>query len=114
MDNTPKTIPFDTLQFMPRFEYGDQGQLAEISGAHQGTVLGTGFARLTNAYIPWTIKYDEVLLVIEGSVTIETNDDELIANAKDSIWLPKGTNLVYRAENALVFYAIHPANWAEL
>ena len=26
---------------------------------------------------------------------------------------PKGTSLEYEAENALIVYAIHPANWAE-
>ncbi len=68
---------------------------------------------MQNAVIPWTVKYDEVLMVVEGEITIETDQRNLVASARDCIWLPKGTELVYRADDALIFYAIHPWNWAE-
>lgn len=107
----PALIPFDSLNFSPRFEYGDQAKVVEICGTAKGTELGTGFGRFTNATIPWKIKYDEVLLVLEGSVTVETDAGSFTAGPKDCVWLPKGTDLVYKAESALVYYAIHPANW---
>ena len=106
-------IPFNKLGFLPRFEYGHQAQIAEVTGRAQGTVLGSGFARFSDAKIPCTIKYDEVLLVLEGQVTIETSDGDLVAGPQDCIWLPAGTELTYLSESALVFFAIHPANWAE-
>lgn len=62
--------------------------------------------------IPWTVQYDEVVLVLEGSFTVRTDDGVLNGSAMDSIWLPAGTKLTYKAEEALLFYAIHPANWA--
>ena len=111
--SSARTIQFDGLTFAPRFEYGDQAQAVEICGTGDGSELGTGFARLTNAEFPWTIKYDEILLVVEGNVTVETKQGSFLAGPKDTIWLPKGTELVYKAESALIFYAIHPANWAE-
>ena len=77
------------------------------------TELGTGFGRFTDAVIPWTVKYDEILLVVEGEVTVETNRGDFKAGPNDCIWLPKGTELTYRAKSALVFYAIHPVNWME-
>ena len=101
------------MTFNPRFEYGDQAQVAPVCGVDGSTELGAGYVRMTNARIPWTIKYDEMVLVIEGSFTIHTGGTELTAKAGESIWLPKGTELVYEAESALLFYAIHPANWAE-
>ena len=110
--DTPVLMPFDSLEFSPRFEYGDQAKVVELCGSGQGTELGTGFGRFINATIPWTVKYDEVLLVIEGNVTVETKSGSFTAGPRDCIWLPKGTDLVYRAQNALVFYAIHPANWS--
>ena len=109
----PCTIPFDALTFAPRFAYGDQAEVVEVIGAGDGTVLGTGFGRFINASIPWTVQYDEVLLVIEGSVTVRTDEEALVAGPLDCIWLPKGTELRYEAESALVYYAIHPSSWAE-
>lgn len=68
---------------------------------------------MTKASIPWTVRYDEVLVVLEGQITARTADGDLTANPQDCIWLPAGTQLTYIAENTLVFYAIEPANWAE-
>jgi len=103
---------FADQAFTPRFEYGDQAQVASLCGADDGTRLGAGFVRLTSADIPWAIKYDEMIYVIEGTFTVETDTDSLTANAKDSIWLPAGTRLTYKCDNALLFYAIYPSDWA--
>ena len=108
-----KRIAFDQLKFAPRFAYGEQAGVVEVTGTGEGSKLGTGFARFTNAELPWTVKYDEVILVIEGSLMVRGPEGDLVANPLDCIWLPKGTALTYCAENALVFYAIHPADWLE-
>ncbi len=110
---TARRIAFGDLPFLPRFAYGDQAEIAVVTGAEDGTPLGTGFARFHQAAIPWTVRYDEVLLVLDGSVTVETGEAALKLGPLDSAWLPKGSELTYRAQDALVFYAIHPSNWAE-
>ncbi len=109
----PRVSVFADLRFQPRFEHGDQAQAVQICGADDMVALGAGFGRMTNARFPWTIKYDEVLLVIEGRLTVHTAEGELTAGPKDTIFLPRGTALEYEAENALIFYAIHPADWAD-
>ncbi len=111
---TARRIAFGDLPFQPRFAYGDQAEIAVVTGAEDGTPLGSGFARFRQAAIPWTVRYDEVLLVLNGRVTVETSDGALELGPRDCAWLPKGTELVYRAQDALVFYAIHPSDWAEL
>jgi ethanolamine utilization protein EutQ len=108
-----RRIPLGELSFQPRFAYGEQAEIAEVTGTGDGTTLGTGFARFTNAEIPWAIQYDEVLLVIEGQVTVRTKEGDFTLGPRDSLWLPKGTELIYCSDSALVFYAIHPSNWAE-
>lgn len=108
-----RVIPLGGLGYQPRFAYGDMAEVAEITGTGDGTALGTGMVRMTDAEIPWTIKYDEVILILEGRLEIDTAAGTLTANAMEAIWLPAGTELVYRAESALMFYAIQPANWAE-
>ena len=108
----PKVVRFAELEFQPRFEHGEMAQLAEVSGTSLGSELGVGFARMTNARIDWTIRYDEVLIVLSGALKVHTATGTLSAGPRDSIWLPKGTKLTYEAKDALVAYAIHPADWA--
>ncbi|WP_343563840.1 AraC family ligand binding domain-containing protein [Kiloniella sp. b19] len=110
---SPKVLSFADLDFRPRFEYGDQARIAELCGTGEKTELGSGFARFKCADIPWTVRYDEMLLVLEGQLTVLCGEDRLTAGSGDCIWLPRGTELRYRSEEALVFYAIHPANWKE-
>lgn len=109
----PRLASPDGLVWKPRFEYGEMAELAEVSGTVDDTPLGTGFARMSGARIPWTIRYDEILLVLEGRVTVHAAGERINAEPHQAIWLPGGTELVYEAEDALVFYAIHPADWAE-
>ena len=113
-DTAPaRVIPFEDLSFVPRFDYGHMAKVTEVVGAGDGSILGTGFGRFTDAEIPWTVKYDEVLLVLEGEVTVRTAEGDLIAGPQDCIWLPNGTELTYIAKSALVFYAMQPTIWAE-
>lgn len=109
----PRVMRPGEMTFAPRFAYGDQAQVAVACGPGDGTELGCGYVRMSGAEIPWTIKYDEIVLVLEGSITIQTEAGDLTAGEHDSIWLPAGTELTYVSENALLFYAIHPANWAQ-
>lgn len=109
----PRLMKASDLSFIPRFAYGDQAQAARLCGTEDGSELGCGFGRMSRAEIPWTIKYDEILLVLEGSLTVRTADGDLVANKHDTVWLPAGTELTYVTDDAMIFYAIHPANWAE-
>lgn len=108
----PRVNRFADLSFNPRFEHGEQASAAQICGPDNMSDLGAGFGRLTNARFAWTLKYDEIILVLEGELTIHTDGKTLTAAKHDSIWLPAGTELEYAAENALIAYAIHPANLA--
>ncbi|MGB0506955.1 MAG: ethanolamine utilization protein EutQ [Pikeienuella sp.] len=99
-------------EFQPRFAYGDQAQAAMLCGTDDGSKLGAGLVRMENACIPWQVKYDEIILVLEGTFSVRIGDDLLTAHALDTMWLPAGTDLIYEAEKALLFFAIHPADWA--
>ncbi len=113
-DKSPaRVVSPDAITFTPRFEYGHMTKAATVSGPEDGTRLGSGYVKLTQAEIPWTVKYDEVILVLEGSLTVRTADGDLAVEPHQSIWLPKGTALTYVAEDALVFFAIEPADWAK-
>ena len=102
---------FDCLKFEPRFEYGHMAEVSVTAGEQDGAELGTGFARFSHARIPWTIQYDEVLIVFEGTLRVHCGGDIHELGPRDSLWLPAGTELIYESESALVAYAIHPSNW---
>ncbi len=109
----PRVMSLSELSFTPRFEYGDQAQVAQLCGADDGSKLGVGLVRLTKAAIPWTIKYDEFILVLEGTFIVKTNETELVASANQAMWLPAGTQLTYKSDQALLLYAIQPTDWAQ-
>ena len=109
----PRVMEWANSTFQPRFEHGDQAQAAPLCGTDDGSKLGAGFGRLTNASFEWTVHYDEIILVLEGDVTAITETETLKAGPKDTIWLPAGTRVTYEAKEALIFYAIQPADWAE-
>jgi ethanolamine utilization protein EutQ len=105
---------FDDLAFTPRFEYGEMAEVAGVCGAADGSELGAGWGRFSNARIPWTIRYDEVLTVFDGELRLHAGGEVHRLRPRDCIWLPAGTELIYEAESALVHFAIHPANWREI
>lgn len=113
-DKSPVRLQrFSDLEFMPRFEYGDMAESVEICGSSDGSKLGSGFVRMENAHIPWTIQYDEVLIVFEGELHVHANGEIHSLYPRDSLWLPAGTELIYETDSALVAYAIYPSDWHE-
>ena len=106
----PMVVAFKALKFNPRFAYGDVCEIGEVIGMAEGTELGTGFARMTKARIPWTVSYDEVLTVVEGALKVHTGGNVHELGRYDSMWIPSGTELIYEAESALVHYAVHPVS----
>jgi ethanolamine utilization protein EutQ len=111
LKKAPTTIRFHDLKFEPRFEYGDVCTIGVTVGDSYGSELGTGFARMRRAHIPWTVKYDEVLTVIEGHLRVHIGGEVHELGRLDSLWIPNGTSLIYEAEDALVHYAIYPAKF---
>jgi len=109
---TPRVIAFKDIAFVPRFEHGDACTIGEVVGAREGTELGTGFARMMGARIPWTTSYDEVLTVLEGELDVHAGGQIHHLGPRDSMWIPSGTKLIYEAQDALVHYAIHPVSAA--
>ncbi len=109
----PRRVRFEDLDFQPRFKHGDMAQLAEVAGTKDGTALGVGFARMTAARIDWTVQYDEVLIVLSGRLKVHAGSTIHDRGPHDSLWLPAGTALTYESEDAMIAYAIHPADWAE-
>lgn len=104
---------FNDLVFNPRFAYPEMCEVAEVAGLKDFIELSGGFAKFKDAKIPWQVKYDEIILVLKGYFTVETSNRTLSAGPLGTIWLPKGTEVTYKAKNALVFYSLQPASWSK-
>ncbi len=110
---TPARVArFKELRFQPRFAYPEMAEVVEVAGLADRSELSGGFARFSNAEIPWHVKYDELILVLSGQFAVETPEGRLEAGPMDTIWLPAGTKVTYASKDALVFYSLHPAGWA--
>ncbi len=102
---------FADLRFQPRFAYPEMAEVVEVAGLADRSELSGGFARFTRADIPWQVKYDELILVLAGELTVETPEGRMTAGPQDTIWLPAGTSVRYISDEALVFYSLQPASW---
>ncbi|MEO8242681.1 MAG: cupin domain-containing protein [bacterium] len=99
------------------FRKSDQDLIPTSSGAAvQGLVntsfstrLGAGIGVFENCAMEWTVTYDEVLFILEGQFRLETSDGTFHAGPGDTLWIPEGTWVVYRADAPVTFfYAVAP------
>ena len=101
------------------FRRSDQDLVPKTSGAAvQGLVntafskrLGAGIGVFENCEMEWTVTYDEVLFILEGEFKLETKDGTFHAGPGDTLWIPEGTWLIYRATAPVTFfYAVAPVD----
>lgn len=75
--------------------------------------IGFGFARWEGAEVEWTVLYDELIFVIDGTLELRANGEPLRIVPGQLLWIPEGTELVYGG-HALFGYVVRPANWREV
>jgi ethanolamine utilization protein EutQ len=101
-----------------RFEtYGGppgSAEIARLVGPETSTSMGGGVATFDGCSIEWTVLYDELIVVLEGTFRLRIGgaDSRTIeAGPGDVIWLPENTPLRYEGDKAKVFYALSPVDW---
>ena len=73
--------------------------------------MGAGIGAFEDCAIEWTVTYDEILFITEGTLTLRVGEKAYEAGPGDILWIPKGTSLVYEAkERVTFFYAVHPVH----
>lgn len=84
--------------------------LADALDEDAGGAMTVGFARYgAGESNPWTMSYDEVLVITDGRFTVESADGSVTAGPGEAIYLRTGTELVYRAvEQTQLVYVTHP------
>jgi ethanolamine utilization protein EutQ (cupin superfamily) len=96
------------------------GQDADIFSANlvdqrHGGPITIGYGRYgPNQVLKTDILVDDVMVVLEGRVSVEANGRTLTAGAGDIIYMPKGSAVTIHshAEGAMTAYVTYP-HWSE-
>jgi ethanolamine utilization protein EutQ (cupin superfamily) len=87
-----------------------QAEIARLVGPAESRTMGVGIGRF-EAPIEWAVRYDEVMVVLEGRFRVILADRSIEAEPGDVIWIPEGTRFTTEGEKAVVCYALWPADY---
>ncbi len=86
----------------------------DVFDLNESPRLGCGIMEMTDTTFDWTLQYDEIDYVIEGTLSIICNGTTVTANAGEVILIPKGSQIQFSVKGFSRFlYVTYPANWAE-
>lgn len=100
------------MPFEPYGSPADKASIARLVGSELSESMGAGIATFDDCIIDWTIRYDELIVVLEGRFSLHADGKVHEMEPGDVIWLPKGTPLSYEGTGARVFYALYPVDWS--
>jgi ethanolamine utilization protein EutQ len=90
-------------------------KLKDLFSVEESPRLGAGIMELDNTSLDWTLTYDEIDYVISGTLEIIIDGRKVRAEAGEVIYIPKNTSITFSSpDKARFFYAVYPANWADL
>lgn len=93
---------------------GDKVLLKDVLSLEESPRLGCGLMEMTETTFDWTLKYDEIDYVIEGTLEIVVDGRRVVGNQGDIIFIPKNSTIKFSAPKYAKFmYVTYPANWAE-
>jgi ethanolamine utilization protein EutQ len=104
---TVKPAPFDTGKA------GDQVYLSDIVTLEESPRLGCGVMEMEETAFEWTLRYDEVDYIIEGTLEILIDGRKVTGRKGDVIFIPANSSITFSAPCfARFLYVTYPADWA--
>jgi len=89
-------------------------RLIDLLTLDESPRVGCCIMEMENTSFPWTLKYDEVDYVIDGTLELIVDGNTMRANAGQVLFIPKNTPLQFSAPGKVrFFYVVYPANWSE-
>ena len=89
--------------------------LTDLVTEQDGSSMAAGFMQWENAFVPWTLNYDEVDMVLEGELHVRHEGETMVAKAGDVMFIPKGSSIEFGTPSTVRFlYVAWPANWQSL
>jgi len=90
-----------------------KAMIARLVGPDMSKTMGAGIATFDGCSIEWTVLYDEVIVVLEGTFRLVVGSDTYSCTPGDVVWIPENTPIKYEGDKAKVFYALHPVDWRQ-
>lgn len=90
---------------------GTRADFAVYIGLDKSSTIGCAASIFDGCSIPWTVQYDEVIYVVEGSFHMPTGHVTHEACAEELLWVPAGTAIRYEGKRANVYTTIYPLDW---
>jgi ethanolamine utilization protein EutQ len=88
--------------------------MADISGVDDDKNLGAGVMSIDHSALEWTLTYDEMDIVLEGTLQIETNGDIVEAHPCEMIIIPKNSHIHFQSPSTCKYlYVVYPTNWTD-
>lgn len=87
--------------------------IARLVGPDISKTMGAGIATFDGCSIEWTVLYDEVIVVLNGTFRLVVGKETHTCAPGDVVWIPENTPIRYEGDKATVFYALHPVDWRQ-
>lgn len=106
--STVKPEKFDTGKEI------DKVYLKDVLSLDESPRLGCGIMSMEESSFSWTLKYDEIDYIIEGTLEIDIEGRKITGNEGDIIFIPKNSSIHFTVPKYSRFmYVTYPADWAE-
>ncbi|GAA0179859.1 cupin domain-containing protein [Clostridium sediminicola] len=106
--STVKPEKFDTGK------EGDKVFLKDVLTVEESPRLGCGVMEMEESTFEWTLKYDEIDYIIDGTLEILIDGRKVVGNKGDLIFIPRDSTIQFSSPDYSRFvYVVYPANWAE-
>lgn len=107
------TIRVTDKDIMNTGKPGDIVYTKDLFSLEESPRLGCGIMEMKETTFDWTLNYDEIDYVIEGTLSIVINGKSVTANAGELVLIPKGSSIKFSVPNyARFIYVTYPADWA--
>lgn len=84
----------------------------DLLSLEESAHLGLGLMTMERSDFAWTLHYDEIDYVLEGTLTIRTAQGEVTAHAGEGVFIPRGSAIHFSApDSARFLYITYPADW---
>ncbi len=92
--------------------HADRVWTHDLFSLEESPRLGAGLMQMEGSCFPWTLSYDEIDYILEGTLSIEMNGTRVTARAGELLCIPKGSAIRFCAEDRAKFlYFVYPADW---
>ena len=103
---TPEPFPFPIES--------DRVQLVDVLSLDESPRLGCGVMEMDHTKFAWTLAYDEIDIVLDGTLEVLVDGRAVRAAAGQVIYIPKNTAIRFSTPDHVRFlYVCYPANWAQ-